>query len=42
MNYNEDTDHKAYVLEVDLEHPNGRHELYHDYPLACESYQSLL
>jgi hypothetical protein len=37
MNYNEDTDNKAYVLEVDLEYPNERHDLHHDYPLACEN-----
>ena len=39
MNYNEDTDNKAYVLEVDLEYPNELHDLHNDYPLACEKYQ---
>jgi hypothetical protein len=39
MNYNEDTDNKAYSLEVDLEYPNDRHDLHHDNPLACEKNQ---
>ncbi len=32
MNYNEDTDNKAYLLEVDLDYTNY-------YSLACERYQ---
>ncbi len=28
MNYNEDTDNKAYVLEVDLEYPNELYMIY--------------
>ncbi len=36
MNYNEETDSKAYVLEVDLEYPNELRELHNDYPFACE------
>ncbi len=39
MNYNEETDNKAYVLEVDLEYPNELHELHNDYPLASERFQ---
>ncbi len=42
MNYNEEIDNKAYVLEIDFEYPNKLHDLHNDYPLACESYQSLL
>jgi hypothetical protein len=30
INYNEDTDNKACVLEVDLECPNELHDLHND------------
>jgi hypothetical protein len=39
MNYNEETDNKAYGLEVDLEYPDALHELHNNYPLACKRYQ---
>ncbi len=39
MNYNEETDDIAHVLEVDMEYPNELHELHNNYPLACKRYQ---
>ena len=41
MNYNEETNDKAYVLEVDMEYSNELHELHNDFPLAGESLRDM-
>ena len=41
MNYDEEKQNEAYVLEVDLEYPKELHDKHNDYPLACERFQPI-